>query len=563
MEARNMKAMYIVLATLILLSTLLLAACGGTAATTSTTTAPATTGTTTTATTAPTTSVATTTTKTTAPTTTTATSATPTIAEKDKYGGIWKAALTVGPSTPLGYIPEGANDSMDLARPAMEAMFNIQKDATMVPKLATSWDINVAAATIVFHLRKNVKFHDGSDFNAQNVKWCWDLIIAAKKAPNINSVEVIDDYTVKVNFKVYQNTDLSGFSGGYFLVYSKASFDKNGIDYTRTHPVGTGPFKFVEYQRDTKLVYTRNENYWQPGVPYLDGVEFYVIAEETVRKLSYERGDITMIRASVTIQPEMIKKGYPYLSEAGGTWLLIPDSANDTSPFARLKVRQAVSYAIDREAIAQGLGFGLMQPAYQIYPGNPISALPEGSYLKTEFNPAKAKQLLAEAGYPNGFKTSIHTFVRVINKDFITAIAKMLGDVGIQCDADFPEAGKYEEYRAKGWTNSLMAHAFISVGTNPNSMYNMYFPESNITMPSVKKPSGFYDLINISKTSPDVDPVKVKAVYKAMADDFMTIPYVEEGVYNFYVKGAHDEGGKKYALTAFYPWEAWMEASIR
>jgi peptide/nickel transport system substrate-binding protein len=552
-----MKTMYYVLAALILMSTLLLAACGQTSTTTAKTTAPVTTSSAPTIATAPVTTPSQTTT---AKPITTTTSAIP---EKDKYGGIWKTALTVGPSTPLGYVPESANDSTDLARPAMEAMFNIQRNGTMVPKLATSWNIDVKAATIVFNLRKNVKFHDGSDFNAQNVKWCWDLIIAAKKAPNINSVDVIDDNTVRVNLKVYLNTDLSGFSGGAFQVYSKASFDKNGIEYTRTHPIGTGPFKFVEYQRDTKLVYTRNENYWQPGVPYLDGLEYYVIAEETIRRLTYERGDIHMIRASVTIQPEMIKKGYPFLSESGGTWLLIPDSANTDSPFANLKVRQAVSYAIDRQAIAEGLGFGLMKPAYQIYPGNPICAVPEGSYLKTEYSPTKAKQLLAEAGYPNGFKTSIHTFVRVINKDFITAIAKMLGDVGIQCDADFPEAGKYEEYRAKGWNNSLMAHGFISVGTNPNSMYNMYFPESNITMPSVKRPAGFYDLINISKTSPEVDPVKVQAVYKAMADDFMTIPYVEEGVYNFYVKGAHDDGGLRYPLTAFYPWEAWMEASLR
>jgi peptide/nickel transport system substrate-binding protein len=563
-----MKAMYIVLAALILMSTLLLAACGGTSTTTTQATAPVTTSSAPTTSSVPVSSATTaatqtTTSKPTSTTTATSTTTKPTIAEKDKYGGVWKTALTVGPSTPLGYVPESANDAMDLARPAMEAMFNLQRDGTMVPKLATSWDIDVKAATIVFHLRKNVKFHDGSDFNAQNVKWCWDLILAAKKAPNINSVDVIDDNTVRVNLKVYQNTDLSGFSGGYFQIYSKASFDKNGIDYTRTRPVGTGPFKFVEYQRDTKLVYTRNENYWQPGVPYLDGLEYYVIAEETVRKLSYERGDIHSIRASVTIQPEMLKKGYPFLSESGGTWLLIPDSANAESPFAKLKVRQAVSYAIDREAIAQGLGFGLMKPAYQLYPGNVIAAVPEGQYLKTEFNPAKAKQLLTEAGYPNGFKTSIHTFVRVINKDFVTAISKMLGDVGITCDADFPEAGKYEEYRAKGWTNSLMAHGFISVGTNPNSMFNMYFPESNITMPSVKRPAGFYDLINASKTSPEVDPIKVQAIFKAMADDFMTISYVEEGVYNFYVKGAHDDGGLRYALTAFYPWEAWMEASIR
>jgi len=471
--------------------------------------------------------------------------------------------LTVGPSTPLGYIPEAANDSSDLARAALEAMYNIQKDGTYIPKLATSWDIDAKAATIVFHLRKNVKFHDGSDFNAAVVKWCWDLILAAKKAPNVTSVDIIDDYNIKVTFKVYQNTDLASFSGGYFLVYSKASFDKNGIDYTRTHPVGTGPFIFKEYQRDTKLVYTRNPTYWDPALPYLDGIEYYVIAEETVRRLSYEKGDIHAIRASVTIQPEMLKKGYPYLSESGGTWLLVPDSANADSPFSKLKVRQAVSYAIDREGIAQGLGFGLMKPAYQLYPGNPLCAIPEGQYLKTEYNPAKAKQLLTEAGYPTGFKTSIHTFVRVINKDFVTAIAKMLGDVGIQCDADFPEAGKYEEYRSKGWNNSLMAHAFISVASNPNSMYNMYFPESNIIFPSVKRPDNFYKLIDIAKSTPQVDVPTAQAVYKAMQDDLMTISYVEEGVYNFYAKGAHDDGGLKYALTAFYPWYAWLEPSLR
>jgi peptide/nickel transport system substrate-binding protein len=548
-----MKAVYYALVALILLSTLMLAACGGSSTTpaATTTAAPPATTSAPNATTAP---VSTTT----APNTTA-----PVARDPAKYGGIWKAALTVGPSTPLGYTPESANDSNDLARPALEAMFNIQKDGTYVPKLATSWDVDAEAATIVFHLRKGVKFHDGSDFNAQNVKWCWDLIIEAKKAPNIDSVEVLDDHTVKVNLKTYMNTDLSGFMGGYFQIYSKASFDKNGIDYTRTHPIGTGPFKFVEYQRDTKLTYTRNEDYWDPRLPYLDGVEFYVIAEETVRKLTYERGDIHMIRASVTIQPELLSKGYPYLSESGGTWLLIPDSANADSPFSNLKVRQAVSYAIDREALAEGLGFGFMKPAYQLYPGNPLCALPEGQYLKTEYNPEKAKQLLAEAGYPNGFKTSIHTFVRVINKDFITAIAKMLGDVGIVCDPDFPEAGKYEEYRSKGWNNSLLAHAFISVQSNPNSMYNMYFPESNIIFPSVKRPDNFYELIEISKTAPVYDVAKAQAVYKSMADDFMVIPYVEEGVYNFYAEGAHDDGGLLYPLTSFYSWEAWLEPSAR
>jgi peptide/nickel transport system substrate-binding protein len=533
----------------ILILVLMLPACAGNTATTAT--APATT------------TPATTTSATTTPAKTTSAATPGATRDTNKYGGVWKLSLNVGPSTPLGYMPESANDSYTAASPALETLISVQTDGTVIPVLATSWDIDPAAKTLVFHLRKGVKFHDGSDFNAQAVKWNYDLLLAAKKAPNVSSVDMIDDYTIRINLKVYQNTDFTGMSTGQFQIVSPTSFQNNGIDYTRTHPIGTGPFKFVEYQRDYKLTYTRNPNYWDPVLPYLDGVEYYVIAEETVRKMSFERGDTHMFRASTTTAQDLLKKGFPQITTAGGTYVLVPDSANESSPMANIKVRQAVSYAIDREAIATGLGFGMLKSAYQIYPGNPIVALPEGQYLKTEFNPTKAKQLLAEAGYPSGLKMSIHTFVRVINRDFITAIAKMLGDVGIICDPDFPESGKYEEYRSKGWSNGMLAHALGMLGSNPSGFGTSYFPESNISFPSTKRPAGYYEVATASLTSPTVDTAKVQALSKLMADNFMVVPYAEEKVSNFYARGVHDVGGEKFLLTNFVAKYAWMEPSAR
>ena len=547
-----MKVLYCALAVLIVLSTILMSACGSTpsSTTTTTTTAPATTN--------PVTS---------APVTTVpiATSASPTAAKPDKYGGTWKTAIYAGPASPIGYPPESANDAFQAAVPVMESMYKTQMDGSLTPKLATSWDIDPVAATITFHLRKNVKFSDGSDFNASVAKWCWDLEGVARRTPNIKSIDVVDDYTLRVNLVTFHNTDVTGFDGGTYAIFSKASFDKNGLDYTRSHPIGTGPFLFDQYVKDSKITYTRNPNYWDPALPYLDKLEMVVVPEETVRKLLFERGDINQFAPSSQLAPDMLKdqSKYTVMSATGGTYGLVPDSANASSPFAKLQVRQAVSYAIDRESIASGIGRGVLKPAYQIYPGNPISALPEGSYLKTEYNVAKAKQLLADAGYPNGFKASIYIFTQAVNKDYITAITNMLAAVNITIDATSPDGGKYQEYRTKGWTNAMLAHGFANLGANPNGISSWYLPENNVTFPSLKRPDGFYTALNTSLGTPTVDPVKVKAAYKYLADDFTIISYAEDTTYTFYTIGAHDDGAKIYLAPIFAPEIAWLDASLR
>jgi ABC-type transport system substrate-binding protein len=479
--------------------------------------------------------------------------------ELDKYGGVLKEVLTVGPATPIGYPPEAAPDASADAVPALESLLRVRNGGVVEPLLATAWEIAPDGKSITFTLRKGVKFHDGSDFNADAVKWNLDKEIEAERAPDWESVDVIDDYTVRINITGYKNTILTGFGGGSAMIISPTAVEKNGLDWARWHPVGTGPFKFVEYERDARLVYERNENYWQEGLPYLDGVEFVVIADETVRKIAFQKGDIHTLRASGITAVELRDMGFDYVTRAGGTFVLIPDSKNAESPFADRKVRLAISHAINRELLVEALGYGFSAPAYQVFPGFIETAIP--NLDKHEFDPDLARQLLAEAGYPDGLKTTIHAFIRVVPRDYVTAVSNMLGEVGITIEPDFPEAGKYSEYRFGGWSDAMMAHA-LGAMENMNSSFSFYF--GGIQFPSVQKSEGWQETFDAALSSETVDPVKTQALAKLMHDDVMVIPYMEETAVAFIQKGVHDSGQLKDSLTTVTEFEVtWLDPDLR
>ncbi len=479
--------------------------------------------------------------------------------EPDKYGGILKEVLTVGPATPIGYMPEAAPDAQADARPAIESLVQVRSGGSVEPLLATSWEIAPDGKSITLTLRQGVKFHDGSDFNATAVKWNLDKQIEAEKATDWESVDVVDEYTVRINIPGYKNTILTGLGSGTAMITSPTAVEVNGLDWARWHPVGTGPFKFVEYERDAKLIYERNDDYWQDGLPYLDGVEFVVIADEMVRSIAFQKGDIHTLRASGLTALELRDKGFDYVTRAGGTFVLIPDSGNPDSPFANKDVRLAVSHAIDREALAEALGYGFSRPAYQVLPGYALTAVP--NLDKHEFDQDLARQLLADAGYPDGIKTTIHAFIRIVPKDYVSAIANMLGEVGIEVEQDFPEAGRYTELRFGGWDDGMMAHA-LGAMENLNSTFTFYF--GGVQFPSVQKPVGWQEAYDAALSSEAVDPVKTQALVKLMHDDVMVIPYMEETAVAFIQKGVHDSGQLKDSLTTVTEYElTWLDPELR
>jgi peptide/nickel transport system substrate-binding protein len=468
---------------------------------------------------------------------------------QDKYGGIIRSAIQQGVVQP-GYPPESNPQSLDAAYPACDPFVRVWPDH-VEPLLAT--DYKISADSITFSLRKGVKFQDGTDFNAAAAKWNIDKNVESKRIRGIASVDVLDDYTVRVNTPKYNNMlfEILGFTP----IISPSAVEKNGLEWARLHPVGAGPFTFVKYDRDSKLVYKRNPNYWDKGKPYTDGVEFVVIKDDTVRKIAFENGEITFIRAIGMTAQELKDKGYPSVSKSYGSYALFPDSKHPQSPLAHRKVRLAISHAINREAVAQALGYGFVKPAYQLYPGwDPIPGL-----KKQQYDPELAKQLLAEAGYPNGFKTVIYGFPKVIPREYIEAVAGMLRKVGIDVTTQYPEAGAYQKMRFEGWEGMLCQAMF---GTqNLNRPMQMYFDGKQF--PDLKRPDGFHELMNASYATPEYSPAKLQAVLQLLNDDQTVIPLLEEVAIDFYHKGAHDLHLLEFSAEQWEFEDAWLDPDLR
>jgi peptide/nickel transport system substrate-binding protein len=220
--------------------------------------------------------------------------------------------------------------------------------STMIPKIS-----------ITLHLFKGVKFHDGTDFNAQAVKWNLDKSMAPGST-NIGSttawksIEVIDDYTVRINLKSRQNTLVRTFADGISFSVSPTAFQKNGADWMNYNMVGTGPFIQKDFQRDVSLTFTRNPNYWERGKPYLDGVQILYVTDTMTQEALFKSGGADILQcANDFMASRMQTAGFKVIAQPSTGSTLVPDSMNADSPWSKLKVRQAAEFAIDKESIVK------------------------------------------------------------------------------------------------------------------------------------------------------------------------------------------------------------------
>jgi peptide/nickel transport system substrate-binding protein len=283
LEEERLKKLLIPLVFL-LVCVILITGCSSAATTTATTTPAATTSTT--AAPGTTTPVTTTPGKTTPAGTPTATPTTTTpAASANPQGGVLRIIEPVSPGTPIGAPWETSGESVRTQQISLQALLREELDGSMTYMLSTAYTIvtDPANPSITFTLRKGVKFQDGTDFNAQAVKFNLDKFkeggMVAGTTNYWKSVEVVDDYTVRINYTEYRNTLLRSMGDAFFMV-SPTAFQKNGIDWMRWNMVGTGPFVQKDFQRDVLTKVTRNTNYWDPGKPSLDEVQYLYVADE-------------------------------------------------------------------------------------------------------------------------------------------------------------------------------------------------------------------------------------------------------------------------------------------
>jgi len=487
-----------------------------------------------------------------------------------QYGGTLRIVRADGPRV-LGYAPEmGPRDELGVI-PAFERVMDyviVNGKLELVPYLAESVTVAKDHRSITIKLRKGIKFHDGSDMNAEAVAWNYQICKDNQRLQYdkyVEKIEVTDPYTVVLRITDYHNLLLHGL--GWVPIYSKQAWDKAGggnIDkskeWARANIVGTGPFKLAEYKRDNYLKFVRNENYWQKGKPYLDGITTHYVPDPVTASAMLQSKEADMwADPPISDQSDLEKKGF--VRHTGpNTWLmqLIPDTKN--SPVWQNKlVREAAEYAIDKGAIAKALGFGYYVPTTMLAPPGRWGFDP--AYKGRSYNPSQARKLLAEAGYPNGLKVNLLVMAGAANQAAATALKRYMDDAGFQVDLDVADSGRFfgSVYRT-GWKDLVWMNPTDSA---PNFLlsFHRYFghdplnPFFNYVLPpELKKMSE--ESITYDKES-DQRAIIGKIV-RLMADQVLTIPCYT--VPNAYITqpGVHID----YLLQGMGTWmtqDMWME----
>jgi peptide/nickel transport system substrate-binding protein len=432
-------------------------------------------------------------------------------------------------------------------------------NGTITAELATSWDVDTNAPSITFHLRQGVKFHDGTEFNAAAVKYNFDNMINAKARPDWKSIDVVDNATVRVNLSRWDNSILFSFDGN--PIVSPTAAQTNGIPFITGHPVGTGPFKFVSFAQDDRMEVTKNPGYFESGVPYLDNYEVLYVPDYTTRKAAMQNktGDMMLVELGKESADFKNMPGVNTFVQPQASAFMIFDDGNPQSPFYDIRVRQAVDYAIDRKWIADNLGFGQWQPNYQLPPRT--NAANDPTYVGRQFDLAKAKQLLTDAGYPTGFKTSLFPNPVALNRDLWVAVQSQLAQAGINADLQFLDNAKYAQYRNTGtWTNGIVADNIPSYG-NMNQVLVQEFAQGSVFYQSMDK--SLPDLVSAIKASispTTYDPKLAQKVCRVLYDNAKVIPISEGGrgyVFQNYVMN----GGFGQRNAYFWAWDwthAWL-----
>ncbi|BDQ38660.1 ABC transporter substrate-binding protein [Pseudodesulfovibrio nedwellii] len=352
----------------------------------------------------------------------------------------------------------------------------------LYPGLAESWT-PVSDTVWEFKLRQGVKFHDGSPFTAEDMKYTIERIPNVPNSPSsftgavgaITEVEVVDPYTVRIHTEKPAPLMPRNFAS-FTIVSKKASEGKATEDFNSGIAcIGTGPYKLVEWVRGDKIVYERNDDYW--GVkPAWEKIIVRPISNDGTRVAALQSGDVDLINFVPPADVKHLKAAEGVaLSQSPSTRLIYLhlDSDRDDSPMVtdndgnKIKnpmkdvcVRKAISKAINREAIAARIMEGLAIPAAQMLPegyeGTSKTLQPE------KYDPKGAKALLAEAGYPEGFKLTIHgPNDRYVNDgDIAQAIAQMLTKVGIKTEVNtMPKAVYFGKASALEFSLMLLGWA--------------------------------------------------------------------------------------------------------
>lgn len=404
-------------------------------------------------------------------------------------------------------------------------------DATgeYLPSLAKSWEFNEEGTAITFELRDDVTFHDGSKMTAEDVVYSYDTIMAAGYANVLTSfmekMEKVDDTHVCLTFKMPYGPALECISQASLGIFPQAVYEKDPEGFIR-NPIGSGPYKFVEWQSGTSITMEANEDYFE-GAPAIKNVTFIVYNNAaSSAALALENGELDVLTTVSTTDYSRLAENedLQFLTTPGAVVTFAMFSfKGENGLFADENLRLAVAHAIDKEAVLLGALEGEGTLANALVPSycTGLSAEYEGP----AYDPEMAKEYLAKAGYPDGLDISVRCSANDKYYKPMEIIQAQLAEVGINCTVERMDNNAWFEDVFRTGDYPFQVVAFSSSIADIDYYYEMFTTEGNENFGAVSFP----DLDVAYKASRStIDPAErekaIQEVQRIMGDQAIVIP---------------------------------------
>lgn len=468
-----------------------------------------------------------------------------------------KIATIEGPITL--FLPQSSSTGDRwFASPAVESLGRLAEDGTTQPWLAEEFITDPDALTFTIKLRDGVKFHDGSVCDANAVAWNIGQYIKNGKGAEIGNpkeVTVDDDLTVTVHYEEWANNWDTVL--GEIHIISKDAYDKNGEEWCKINCVGTGPFLFDSYMAGSSLKYVKNPEYRIEGQPYVDSVEFVVISDTNTQVSAFLNGEIDILNTiDGTVIQTVMAQGFENVGRESANMAnlkyVLFNSKNPDHPTGDLKVRQAIMHCIDWENVAKALSGGLGEPSNQFATKDSWAYNPEAEFY--EYNPELAKTMLAEAGYPDGFETTIYTIAR--DNDTAVALQAALAQVGIKASVETLDNSVMSAMQKEDDIDGIVIGKGAGQMDFTNNYIRLYSSQGIKNHGIMLRPKEYEDALfgaRAAKTLEEKKQLLQKASKMLVQDYAMLFPMSVLYNYSFSQKGLVDTGMYYVSLTQWTP----------
>ena len=327
-----------------------------------------------------------------------------------------------------------------------DGLVRVNSDNSVEPGLATHWDMSSDGLEFVFHLRPNIKFHNGDPITPEDVVFTYTRAIANPAASRvtgaIDRAEVVDDNKVKIILKHPYLPFIPCTGMGNLGIVPKKVVEEMGDAAFGRNPVGSGPYKAMEWRPGDRLIMEAFEDYWRGPAP-IKNAEFRIILDSTATTIALERGEIDVIYSVIASEREILRNNpkINIVSAPMASPMFLAHNMRDGRFANNPLLRRAVAHAINREEIIAGALEGEGDPIYAPFAPSAFG-YPTG-YIGHQYDPARSRELIAQAGYPNGIDITLRTFERPDFARPAEIVQEQLRRAGFNCRLDLMEWGAF------------------------------------------------------------------------------------------------------------------------